>query len=100
MMTSEGLEVSKIRRDVVTAGLFTLVAGVAVDATLWMSLMSRYFWVEDSGIDESSQAFRQLVSINPTERGILYFGLAFMILGIGLILARGVISRKYGAATD
>lgn len=68
---------------VVLAGSL-FAAGLLINMTLYLSWSSRYFWVENSGVEEGSPDFSHLIALNPSERGLLGFGA--LLMGLGLIL--------------
>ncbi|NJC24271.1 hypothetical protein BJ994_003347 [Arthrobacter pigmenti] len=62
--------------------------GFVVCATLIASLTSRYFWVEDSGLEEGTAVFSHLVSVTPAERGLFAFAGLLFVLGVAVWIWR------------
>lgn len=56
--------------------------GFVICAALVASLMSRCFWIEDSGVEEGTVTFEHLVSATPSEQGLVAFAGLLIILGV------------------
>ena len=63
-----------------------VAAGTLICVTIFASHLSRYFWVEDSGVEEGTASFEHLVSITPTDRSLFIIGGVLIVLGVGLWL--------------
>lgn len=62
--------------------------------------MSRYFWVEDSGVEEGSATFKHLVSATPSEQGLFAFAVLLIVIGVVAWIWRPSPPSQWRGAQD